>query len=51
METLVKICIIALPVILAFAVIFPLLVASKPHFEDTDEFISAMNNPDENSYS
>ena len=23
----------------------------KPHFEDTDEFIAAMNNPDENSYS
>lgn len=48
---LTQILVIASPFILAFCVIFPLVTASKPHFEDTDEFIAAMNNPDENSYS
>ena len=38
------ILLISAALFLAFAVIFPLLVASKPHFEDTDEFINAMNN-------
>jgi hypothetical protein len=42
MPTIVKVCVIALPFILAFTVIFPLIIASKPHFEDSEEFLKAM---------
>ena len=44
MQTFVKFCIIAIPFIAICGVVGGLWLAGKKHFEDTDEFLNAMNN-------